>query len=104
VPAQVQGLTGATAVTAGETHACALLAGGAAVCWGSNASGELGNRTITKSATPVQVWGLTGATAIAAASTRTRALLGDGTVKCWGENNQGANGIGRTTPVLVTDL
>jgi alpha-tubulin suppressor-like RCC1 family protein len=39
----VVGVAGATAVTAGGIHACALLASGAVRCWGSNFDGELGN-------------------------------------------------------------
>jgi alpha-tubulin suppressor-like RCC1 family protein len=38
-------LSGATAIAAGTNHACALLANGAVVCWGSNKFGQLGAST-----------------------------------------------------------
>jgi alpha-tubulin suppressor-like RCC1 family protein len=41
--AAVVGVAGATAITAGAIHACALLASGAVRCWGNNSDGELGN-------------------------------------------------------------
>jgi alpha-tubulin suppressor-like RCC1 family protein len=80
------------------------VAGGAVACWGTNGSGELGNRTVSAFSPPVPVWGLKGATAITATGRRTCALLGDGTVKCWGDDYRGGNGTGTTAPVLVTDL
>lgn len=44
-------------VTAGESHACATTGGGEVHCWGSNAYGQLGDRTTTSSLTPTPVWG-----------------------------------------------
>ena len=41
-PVQVAGLTGATAVTVGDNHSCALLAGGVAKCWGGAGSDSSG--------------------------------------------------------------
>jgi hypothetical protein len=60
-PVQVTGLTsGAIAVSAGDASACAVLAGGAVSCWGSNQGGQLGNNSKTNSPIPVHVTG-TGA-------------------------------------------
>ncbi|MFN8559809.1 MAG: hypothetical protein U0531_21495, partial [Dehalococcoidia bacterium] len=42
-PVAVTGITTATAVTAGDEHACVLLNTGAVRCWGANAVGQLGN-------------------------------------------------------------
>jgi len=50
----VSGLSGATQITAGDAHTCALLEGGSAKCWGSNASGRLGDGTTTQRLTPVE--------------------------------------------------
>lgn len=42
-PVTVTGITGqVTALTAGTSHSCALLADGRAVCWGDNETGQLG--------------------------------------------------------------
>ena len=55
-PVAVSGLSSrVTAVTAGGAHTCALLTDGAAECWGDNADGDLGDCSMTQSATPVTV-------------------------------------------------
>ena len=41
-PTQVEGLTGATALVAGDNHTCALMPGGTAKCWGSQRSRSVG--------------------------------------------------------------
>jgi alpha-tubulin suppressor-like RCC1 family protein len=46
-PSQVVALpeAGATAISAGLTHVCAIIAGGGLECWGFNGSGQLGRST-----------------------------------------------------------
>jgi alpha-tubulin suppressor-like RCC1 family protein len=44
-PAQVQGLSNVTAITAGLDHVCALIDGGTVDCWGWNTDGALGRAT-----------------------------------------------------------
>ena len=39
---QVRGLNDVTSLVAGKSHACALRKGGAVVCWGVNAAGQMG--------------------------------------------------------------
>jgi alpha-tubulin suppressor-like RCC1 family protein len=105
-PVPVVGLTsGVTAISAGVTLTCAVAAGGAAMCWGSNGVGELGNNNEpTNSSVPVQVTGLTtGVTSISAGFDVTCAVTAGGGVSCWGDNGRGAlgNPSVRNSPVPV---
>jgi alpha-tubulin suppressor-like RCC1 family protein len=78
--------TGVASIAAGTNHTCAVTTSGAARCWGSNMSGQLGNGTNTDSNVPVDVVGVSGATQIAAGGVHTCALVAGGAVKCWGSN------------------
>jgi alpha-tubulin suppressor-like RCC1 family protein len=89
VPIVVTGVSGALAVSVGETHACALLSDHTVVCWGDNSQRQLGGSTPPSSVAPVAVPSISGATALAAGSSHTCALLGGGVVQCWGSNIYG---------------
>lgn len=97
VPVAVTGLTGkkVTSLDVGSLGACAV-ADGAAYCWGDNASGQLGNGTITQSNVPKPVTStgvLAGKTvsAVSAGSVHSCAIA-DGAAYCWGSNGNGRLG------------
>ncbi len=113
VPVQVSGLgsdSGVVAVSAGDSHVCAMTSVGVVWCWGYNASGQLGDASTTDSNVPVQVSGLgSGAVAISAGSSYSCAVITGGTVKCWGDNGSGqlgngSTGAGSSSPVDVVGL
>ena len=95
VPLKVRGITGATAITAGLEHSCALHESGSTSCWGYNSFGRLGNGTNLTSMVPMEVTGITDAAAITAGSRHSCALHEDGTISCWGSNWYGQLGKGR---------
>jgi alpha-tubulin suppressor-like RCC1 family protein len=109
--AVTQTFVGLTAAVGG--HTCGLTASGAALCWGSNDFGELGNGSSTGpescgalaspcSTTPVAV--MSGAVpsgeafvALAAGRGHTCGLVGSGAAFCWGSNGLGELGNGSST-------
>ena len=99
-PVAVSGLTGASAVEAGQSpHLRALVAGGALSCWGTNGSGQLGNGSLLLlhhcrerhrplgSDRPGRRVGA-----------RVCASLASGAVRCWGSNSSGQLGNGGDRP------
>jgi alpha-tubulin suppressor-like RCC1 family protein len=94
----VPGLTGVTAIAAGQATAYALRADGTVWAWGRNQTGQLGDDTTVDSSVPVQVSGLTDATAIAAGWRTAYAVRADGTVWAWGDNSSSQLGLGSTAP------
>ena len=98
LPAAVTGLAGASAISGGFEHTCALLVEGDVKCWGLNDGGQLGMGTIggavQRSGTPLTVNG--PAFAINAGGNHTCATTASGTVSCWGYGFYGQLGSGGT--------
>jgi hypothetical protein len=109
-PVPVEGLSGATAIAAGQTHTLALLGDKTVVGWGDDREGQLGNGVEEPmSVHPVPVTGLTNVAMITAGEQDSAAILESGTLMTWGMNNAGSLGIGvrgeaHDTPVQVTAL
>ncbi len=108
VPVAVSGLSSTAAqVSVNINFSCAVTTAGAAMCWGGNAVGTLGDGTTTDSLVPVGVTGLdTGVAAISAGFQFACVVTTTGAAKCWGWNGAGSLGDGTNTdspvPVDVT--
>ncbi len=91
----------ASAIAAGQNHACAVLASGKVKCWGYNAFGQLGDNSYANSPTPVVVkyqidFDLEGVTAIAAGFHHNCVVTTGGAAVCWGRNEYGQLGNNST--------
>jgi alpha-tubulin suppressor-like RCC1 family protein len=102
----------ATAIAVGADFACARISNGTVRCWGNNASGQLGNNTVTRSKVPVGVKTsatalLSGATTVSAGAGHACVIRGAGTaarVLCWGANTSGQLGLGDVVNRRVATL
>ena len=95
MPAPVQALSMATALSGGGAHACALLQSGEVTCWGFNGLDQLGRPGAGASSTYPVLAALpksNPARQVTAGQFHSCALLADGTVWCWGENGKGQLG------------
>lgn len=93
-------LTGITSIAAGTDHVCFRLSNGRLRCRGDNASGQLGDLTLTPRPTPVSMLNtaatapVTGVTSVAAGARHTCARLTTAQVICTGTNDNGQLGAG----------
>jgi len=99
VPVDVIGISDATTVSAGQLAACALVAGGAAKCWGGGPA-QLGayGLAATLSSTPVDVTGLTGALELSSGYDGSFVRVASGRLRAWGENTNGVLATGPNVP------
>jgi len=102
-----------TTVSAGASHACAVVATGTIYCWGSNSNGQLGDGTTMDNPTPVEVAAPSGVSfsSVSAGGLHTCAIANAPTLNtayCWGANSSGQLGNGTTvdqlTPVAVSTI
>jgi alpha-tubulin suppressor-like RCC1 family protein len=99
----VSGLSsGVSSIAAGQNHACAVTTGGDVTCWGTNASGELGDGTTTERPTPTLVSRLgSDVASIVAGGNHVCTVTTGGAARCSGFNAYGQLGDGTTTTRLV---
>ncbi len=81
---RVPGVRGAVDVSTGGGHACAVDAGGRALCWGSNSRGQLGRRGIYESTGALPVLDAPPFVQVACANGLTLARTASGEVWWWG--------------------
>jgi alpha-tubulin suppressor-like RCC1 family protein len=96
-PAKVA-ISGVTfrAISAGNSHACAVSSGGAAYCWGENEAGKVGTGRVGGGYTaPVPVAGHLVFRTISAGYFHSCGVTRTGEAYCWGRGNQGALGNAR---------
>ena len=90
VPGQVEGLSGITAVSAGEIFALALSKDGKVYSWGDNRSGQLGLSDTENRQTPQEITAISGRViSLSAGSAHGAAVTSDQTVWLWGSNSDG---------------
>jgi alpha-tubulin suppressor-like RCC1 family protein len=98
-PEVMPGFAGATDVSDGQDHTCAVV-GGNVFCLWNNASGQLGDGTTVERREPVQVPGLSGITDVEAsigAYTDNFTCATNGTeIWCWGSSTSNQLGDGGT--------
>lgn len=108
IPLPVPGLTGVTAIAAGQSFALARKSDGTVVAWGLNTYGQLGDGTTTTRTSPVAVSGLTSVAGIGAGLEHSLAVLTSGGVRAWGHNGDAQLGDTTTThrysPIVVDGL
>ena len=84
---------GVIALSAASYATCAIVAGGAAKCWGLNVNGQLGDGTQENRNVPTDVVGLSsGVAGISVGAGHACALASTGGVTCWGQGTVGQVG------------
>lgn len=92
--------SGVAQLAGGGQHTCARTTAGAALCWGDNAQGALGDLSFVQRLQPTPVNGLTsGVVAIAANDSSSCAATATG-ASCWGRGSEAQNGV--SFPLSVT--
>ena len=96
VPTPIPGGMTFVALRVASYHACALTAAGAAYCWGSNQSGELGTGDTLDPTAPTLVAGGLAFNVLSVGGSHTCGLTTAGAAYCWGSDFDGE--IGQAAP------
>jgi alpha-tubulin suppressor-like RCC1 family protein len=109
IPVPVVGLTGVSAISAGDGHSLALMNNGTVKGWGQNFFGGVGSGDNVAHFTPVDVLGFTDVSDISAGGFFSIAVKNDGTVWAWGSGlfgqlGNGTINISSFSPVQVVGL
>jgi cysteine-rich repeat protein len=91
-------LAGASAISSGDEHVCAIL-GGDVWCWGDNANSQMGPASLPPAdeLMPLQITGLpANISQVEGGYDHTCAIDGVGSVWCWGDNDNRQLGQGGT--------
>lgn len=114
IPVQVSGITvadGASQISLGQYHACALKVSRSVICWGWGDYQQNGNSTNATTYSPMTITGISTATQVATGISTSCALLSNQTVSCWGSgyNGQFGNNVrtvmtGTPQAVTITDV
>lgn len=115
-PERLSGEDAFVQLSVGDAHTCGVSTTGEAICWGDNASGQLGAPTTEScerygadptscSTVPVAVEGGHRFTEVSAGESHTCAVTTEAVAYCWGNNSAGELGDGSTVssrlPVAV---
>jgi hypothetical protein len=105
-PVRVGTFSDWTQVEAGRHHTCGIRTESGFTklyCWGSNASGQVGDGTKTDAHSPIRIFGPGGVqwAQVAAGARHTCALSGGGEIFCWGSNSDGQ--LGTTSYTVGVD-
>jgi alpha-tubulin suppressor-like RCC1 family protein len=92
-------------LAAGFGHVCAVI-GGALLCWGDNASGQLGTGDLMSRSVPTRVGAASDWVQVEAGASSSCARRAGGSVWCWGDNSAGQLGTmdlaARAQPAFVS--
>jgi len=101
VPTPISGGVHFVNLSMGHDFACGVVTGGAAYCFGSNDSGQLGNGTTISSPVPVLVSGGLNFRMVSGGGRHACGVTTTGEAWCWGANWGGQLGNGTTTSSSV---